>query len=158
MDPSENIKQQTTEKIEGILAVSLFVLIGFGMLTGAYFLHAGKKNFVSHAVRTTGTVVDFDTLKTGMFQSDQREGRVPVVRFETRNGETVQFAVDVHTAWADYRLGDTVPVIYEKGNPSKADIEQFYELWFFQLLMALIGICFIIVPPYSISQHIRRRK
>lgn len=144
--------------IVGILAVSLFVLIGVGMLTGAYFLHAGKKDFVSHAVRTTGTVVDFDTLKTGMLQRDKREGRVPVVRFETPSGDPVRFTVDTYVAWADYRIGDTVTVLYEKGNPSNADIHQFYELWFFQLLMALIGICFVAIPPYAIARHIRQRR
>jgi hypothetical protein len=158
VDPAEHKKQQTTEIIVGILAVSLFVLIGFGMLAGAYSLHVGKKDFVRHAVRTTGTVVGFDTLKTGMFQRDQRESRVPVIRFETRNGEQVRFTVDAYAAWADYRTGDTVTVLYEKGKPSNADIQQFYELWFFQLLMALIGICFVAIPPYTIARHIRQRR
>ncbi len=157
MVPSGNQEQQT-EMIVVILAVCFFMLIGLAMLIGAYFLHAAKRDFVRDAIRTTGTVVDFDILQTGMFQRDQRADRVPVVRFETRDGETVRFSVDSYAAWADYRIGDTVTVLYEKGNPSKADIQQFYELWFFQLLIAVIGVCFMIVPPYSIARHNRSKR
>jgi len=158
MNFSTKDKEKQTEMIVGILSVCLFVFIGVAMLTGAYLLHADKKNFVRHAARTTGTVVDFDILQTGMFQKDQRADHVPVVRFNTHKGETVTFSVDSYAAWTDYRIGETVTVLYEKTNPSKADIQNFYELWFFQLLMAFIGVCFIVIPPYTIARHIRQKK
>jgi hypothetical protein len=82
---------------------------------------------------------------------------VPLVEFKTEDGQQARFTVDSYAAWPDYSKADTVTVLYDKNDPTNADIRAFYELWFFQLLMAFIGIAFIVVPPYTMSKYLKQR-
>lgn len=153
---AQSEKDKKIELLVGALSVCLFVLIGLGLLIGAYVLHRSKEEFVANALTAEGTVVDFEVFTVGMHQSERREDRVPVIEFETEQGDEIRFTVDSYAAWADYSQGDTVTVLYDRNDPTDADIQAFYELWFFQLLIAVIGIAFIVVPPYTIRKYLKR--
>lgn len=146
---------ERTELMVGCLAAALFMLIGAGIIWGAWWLHGERADFVGRAKPASGEVIGFDTLTTGMLEKDERSHRVPVVRFNTLEGERVTFTADSYAAWATWQRGDQVDVIYDPAAPERARIQAFYQLWAFQLLMAVIGIAFILGPPFTLWRHFR---
>lgn len=152
MSPATN----KTELIVGSCCAALFALLGIGILIGAWALHRSKTEFARTAATAEGTVVDFATLDTGMMSGERTSQRVPVIRFTPADGEEVTLTVEAYAAWAEHERGDTVTVLYAPNDPAHAEIQTFYQQWAFQLIMAVIGICFVLVPPYTLWRHAKK--
>lgn len=63
----------------------------------------------------------------------------PTIRFQTANGETLEFEFAEGTAPAAGKVGETVTVLYDPRNPHGARVNSFMTLWFRYLIAFFIG-------------------
>jgi hypothetical protein len=54
----------------------------------------------------------------------------PVFVFTTADGRAYTVASDVFSYPPEYAVGQYVAVLYEKGNPMRARLRSFWQLWF----------------------------
>ena len=66
----------------------------------------------------------------------------PIVRFTTDDGKSRQYTPSFHTAWCNYRVGDSVSLVYDADNPARAVIPSYATgSYFMVLFLALVFIC-----------------
>lgn len=130
--------------IEYLLLFVPFLLSAFGIL----FLILGIRNFlrtrrfVSQALLATGAVTDVKTRTSTPHSSDGfdvRRYRYPVVRFQTRDGRTVEFESKTGTSSFSQGPGERVEVLYDPLKPEEARIKTFMMLWFVPLIFVVLG-------------------
>lgn len=69
----------------------------------------------------------------------------PVVRFQTAQGQMIQFTASFVTGAPLYVVGEQVQVLYPGGMPSKARIQHPGLRWGAPLLLALMGMGFCLI-------------
>ena len=115
---------------------------------GAVFLILGIRNFlrtrrfVSQAASATGTVTDVKTRTSTSHTGDGprlRTYRYPVVRFQTRDGRTVEVESKTGTSGFSQKPGEQVEVLYDPLKPEEARIKTFMMLWFAPLIFSVLG-------------------
>ena len=142
--------------IVAVLLAALFSLVGAGLLLGAAYLYQRRQDFLRRARQAQGEIVDFRRMSGGSSTSSRRrEHRVPVVRFRTARGETVQFTSDTYSAMNNYRLGQKVTVYYDPARPGEARIAGWAELWFAPFILALVGLGALVIPPFTIWRAVK---
>lgn len=116
------------------------LLIGVGMLSGAYATYSGTSSFVDRAVETDGTIVELILSRS----SDSR-AYYPVVVFQDASGREVEFQSNASSNPASYSLGTTVPVLYEPSAAEGARINSFFSLWGAAIIIGALGLVFTVV-------------
>jgi len=111
--------------------------IFFGVITFNSYQRSQK--FLAKAATTSGTVV---RLHFSPFHSVRSSGGgfYPIVRF-IADGEEIEARDRIGANPPDYRQGETVEVLYEKGNPKHWCINSWFDLWF---LTTLFGFFFAV--------------
>ena len=127
----------------------LLLLIPFLLsAVGALFLVLGirsslrTRRFVSQASSATGAVTGVKTRTSTSHSSDGfdvRSYRYPVVRFQTRDGRTVEFESRTGTTSFSQGPGERVEVLYDPLKPEEARIKTFMMLWFVPLIFVVLG-------------------
>lgn len=117
-------------------------IIGIGMLISNIAL-------VANGVKTIGTVVDIETkVRTDEAYTDEdgdyhpaetHTSYYPIVEFSTAGGEKVRYT---GTFGSSFRpaVGGERAVIYDKGNPSKAQDDSASNLWYLPIGLILFGL------------------
>ena len=72
----------------------------------------------------------------------------PLVRFQTRDGETVEFTPGNGSNPPIYEINDHVPVIYNPDYPNFAVINTFNEIWLGPIIYAGLGLLFLMSASY----------
>ncbi len=118
----------------------VFTFIGIAMLAGALYIYDDTRSFLSEAVRTEGTVVNF-------MQAYSRRGitYAPVVHFVNRNNETVVFVSSTATNPPGYATGEKVEVLYFPAKPQEARINSFFSLWGGSVILGVMGSVFFLI-------------
>jgi hypothetical protein len=89
----------------------------------------------------TGTVQRLDEETTR-----KRETRFrATVGFTTRDGRESSFRSEVATTHRDYRVGDSVRVLYDPRHPEHAEIASFVRLWLLPFVLSFFAAVFFIV-------------
>lgn len=85
----------------------------------------------------------------------ERSSYAPVVRFTTQEGREIEFHGRGGSG-TDFAEGDTVTVVYDRDNPSRARIVSFLDLW----LPAAVAFAVVVLfgGAASLSRRTRRRK
>jgi hypothetical protein len=84
------------------------------------FLSIQNYRFVAKAAHTTGTVISLDPRPpAGSTRTPRGITRAPTVRYEV-GGKTYTYTAAHGTYRPRHRVGDTVEVLYDPGNPAKA--------------------------------------
>ena len=130
----------------------LFVLIGGVMLIGAAFAAANTRSFLAHALRTEGKVVALQprySTSTSSSNSTTSSSNTsltfaPLVRF-THAGQVIDFTASTASNPPAYRVGDTVPVLYEDKPPFNGRIDSFFSLWGAATIVGGLGTVFLSV-------------
>jgi hypothetical protein len=122
-------------------------LVGaIGMLLGSVALYSGIWTGL-HLLRlertglhTSGTVVRIDTVSSPGPESS--DAHVPVVRFATADGTTVEFqgSSDI---FHHVEVGEGVRVLYLQNNPRSAAIDWGIGKWFAPLFAMSVGFVFV---------------
>ncbi len=108
-----------------------FIPLGIGItaFTGwrtVALVRAGEK--------ATGIVVSLVSENAG---NDRGTVFAPKVRFTTHTGRTVEFVSPLRSAPARFSVGQRVPVVYSRDNPSHARIDRFVDLWLLPLVFGV---------------------
>ena len=84
----------------------------------------------------------------------ERASYAPVVRFTTQDGREIEFHGRGGSG-TDFAEGDTVTVVYDRSNPSRARIVSFLDLW----LPAAVAFAVVVLfgGAASLSRRMRRR-
>lgn len=124
------------------------VIIGY-VLGSALLVLAGILAYVeqrpSDAVsETTGIVVDVMNDR-GMYY--------PIVRFQASTRDSITFRSSVGATPPAYDIGESVPVRYERSNPTNAFIVGFVEQWLIILVVAVLGVVTILIARFLLGDH-----
>jgi hypothetical protein len=108
-----------------MLTEILVLLVGGGITGGVGYLlislgqarHAEYEKALASAERTEGVVIEMrrDHSLDDIFD-------YPVVRFTTAEGRQVDFEASIRRSPPKHKVGDKVPVYYQRADPSQADI------------------------------------
>jgi hypothetical protein len=122
--------------IVGSRVISLFaLLLGTGILGFVVISITSNLIFLSQSISTEGTVTGFGQ------DVARRPGDsvvYPQVRFTTGTGQVIEFQPESVSATGEYRVGQTVKVIYDPAHPDNARIDDAWNLWF-QFICLLFG-------------------
>jgi hypothetical protein len=123
----------------------IFPGIGAVLLACAVTLQVVRVNQQAQMQSARGEVVD---LTQGC----------PAVRFITASNEPLFFLSDVCSNPPAFGLGDSVAVLYDPAQPSRAKIDGFLENWFVSLVLGSIGSVFLLISSFFIIPPLLARR
>jgi hypothetical protein len=134
-----------------------FALIPVGLLLvlGAAWTVWSTKTWVAHAIEVPGSVIEMVRMR-----NSDNTGYMfaPVVRFQTREGRTIEFQSSLSSNPPGYRTGQTVSVLYDPDEPRSAAIRGVFSLWFMSIILGFIGSIFLIVGTAMVMMSSRAAK
>jgi hypothetical protein len=134
-----------------------FALIPIGLLLvlGAAWTVWSTKTWVAHAIEVPGSVIEMVRMR-----NSDNTGYMfaPVVRFQTREGRTIEFQSSLSSNPPGYRTGQTVSVLYDPDEPRSAAIRGVFSLWFMSIILGFIGSIFLIVGTAMVMMSSRAAK
>ena len=108
-----------------MLGVCITLVLGVGMMGGGYVWAERYDDFQMRAVSVEGRISDLNTWYSHTSSSSVRTLMYsPVVTFKTLDGQTMRHDSKRGTNRPTYRVGDTVRVMYDPGNPARAKIDR----------------------------------
>lgn len=121
--------------------IGKFVLIpiGLSLLLGAAWSVSSTKAWIAHATEVEGKVIEMVRIR------DRDDGGymfAPLVRFETTDGNTVEFQSSFRSNPPAYRTGQIVSVLYDPEDPQSAAIRGVFSLWLTSMILGFIGFMF----------------
>ena len=152
-------KSERREMLIVFPLAAIFVLAGMGLIYVGTYFYRQVADIRSTGLKTRGTVIRYEWRGPSSRLKDSF--LVPIVRFTTNTGRVVVTEGKVDNVTIQKNLcsaGETVEVIYDPQNPEKAVLNTFAELWFAPLLAWIIGIGFVLGPPFTIWRHYRSRR
>lgn len=108
------------------------LLIAAAILALAVWLAARTWKWKDSAERGEGKVVEFVRERDGE--------RAPVIEFQTREGETVQYRVNTSSMFSSFSVGDLVPVYYDPDDPQRARVARFSHIYALPLILFWVAI------------------
>lgn len=132
-----------------------FIPLGLMLLLGAAWTVWSTKTWIARAIEVKGSVIE-------MVRSRDRENTTylfaPVVRFQTVEGDTVEFESGMRSNPPAYRKGQTVSVLYDPDEPRSAAIRGFFSLWLMSIILGFIGTIFTTVGTAMVVMSGRAAK
>jgi hypothetical protein len=117
-----------------------FLVCGIGLLTSAGVYLSRTRVFLAKAKETTGEVVALKEVPP----TDTGESPTyrPVVLFQVGPRPPIRFESIAHSNPSQYKIGDSVPVLYDPESPYDARIRSFTSLWLLPLILGGLGLIF----------------
>lgn len=155
-----NVKKNEFMKNRLFLLVGgIFFIVGVVFLIGTIWSWLSTQRFLNTAETATGTVKELLLVRSG----GESGGYVyyPVVEYETRGGEKVEFQSTAGSSPASYTVGENVEVLYVSQKPQEAKIKGFMDVWFLVVIFGVFGVVFTLLGGVFLSidiGKIKRRK
>ena len=161
----ERVMQNASDRnnkdlIVGISAAVLFIVVGIVLLYVGFYFYNKVEKIRESGVKTEGTIIRYERRGTRTPQMKDMFV-VPIVKFQTVTGQEIVVEGKVDNTSILQNLcedGEQIEIIYDPLNPKNAVINTFAELWFVPLLTWVIGIGFILVPPFTIWKHYKGQR
>lgn len=125
------------EKIIAILIENIIVILAAIVPLGvSAYLFMNTRKFVNAATKTKGTVI----------RLDPREGSkggtiyLPIFEFRTLDGQVITVAHDSAQKPAQYKVGQSIDVLYNPENPQDAKISGSTNLYMLPVIFAVVGV------------------
>lgn len=131
----------------------IFFVIGSIFILISSVLIINKILFLSKACSAEGTVIYMKTSKG----HDNGTTFTPVVQFKLTDGENITFTSSVGSNPPQFKIGDSVKVLFSPDKPDNAEINSFVSLWLLQIIFLFIGIVFLIISIIGLTK-MRRGK
>ena len=113
--------------------------VGLALLVGAVVSALSTRRFIAAASRAEGEVI---ALSAG--------GSHPRLRFTTADGQVVTFSGNGLVF--GYRVGDHAPVLYLRDRAdTTASLAARGSLWFLPIMLAFIGLGWLLVPLTNVA-------
>lgn len=125
-----------------MLLVTLGTFIA-GLVYGLY-----TWSWVSRSQSTTGLVIDIT--------SDSEGGEAPVVEYHV-NDQTYRYESSNYRTSSLYAVGSQVSIVYDPGQPGRAKIESFSDIWFVPFFMTAASVIMAFFEiPFLLFNWFRR--
>lgn len=119
----------------------LYLATGIAVTLLGIYICKSTLDFVKDANRVQGVVSDL-TIKDGSFY--------PVVNYQDAEGKTHELNSRAGCKPACYQKGETVAVLYSKGQEAK--IDSFFSLWGITTLLLVVGSGFVITSLFQLKK------
>lgn len=115
----------------------VFNVSGAVLLVLAARRYAQTRRFLADALPAWGKVVALEEVPPQ--QADESATYRPVVVFEADASQSIRFESLAHSNPPRFTVGQTVPVLYRRGQPHDARIRSFVDLWLLAIVLGLLG-------------------
>lgn len=116
----------------------VFTLVGFLLAAIALFIWLRTQSFLNTAQEAQGTVVQM----VYSHSSDGGGGYAPVFTFRTITGQEITASENLYSNPPQFKVGQTVTVLYDPENPNRARIKKGFNLYFVPVLLGFLGLIF----------------
>jgi hypothetical protein len=131
--------------------ISLVMSVGFQVAAAITAFNVDR--FLNEAEQATGTIV---ALSEKHETERNSINYAPVFTFKTEYGRTQSITSRVATNPPSFAVGDRVHVLYRRSDPAGAQIDSFWQLWFWPVFLAAFGSVELLVGITFL--YIARRK
>ena len=121
-----------------------FSLVGGLLGLIGVFLFIRTRIFIGKAQEAKGTVIQMVYSRTSS-SSGSGGGYVPVYQFRTLDGQNIVIQDSLSSNPPRFQVGQEIDVLYESGNPQKARINKWMNLYFVPVLLGGMGLIFGVV-------------
>jgi Protein of unknown function (DUF3592) len=123
------------------------------MIIAAIVGIVNEQHFLNTASKAEGTVVEMVERK-----ADNGTAYAPVYVFNDAVGHEQK----VYSRWSSYppayRVGEKIRVIYNPHAPQDAQIEGFFDMWGWMMIVGVIGLVYAVIGPVLVLFGRRRQK
>ena len=122
----------------------VFSLVGGLLAVIGVFLFIRTRIFIGAAQNAKGTVIQMVYSRTSS-SSGSGGGYAPVYQFRTLDGQNIVIQDSLSSNPPRFQVGQEIDVLYESGNPQKARINKWMNLYFVPVLLGGLGLIFGVV-------------
>lgn len=131
------------------------VIIFLSFLAIVFFAIAGNFYFESQKLlkkggTASGTVVSL--------QSSAKGAYYPIIRFQPEGGEAIEERGKVGSSPPEFKVGDTVPIVYDKSNPKKWNINSWLNLYFLPTMFFGFGTALAFASLITLIFDVKRKR
>jgi len=119
----------------------VFSLVGGLLALIGVFLFIRTRIFIGKAQEVKGTVIQMVYSRTSS-SSGSGGGYAPVYQFKTLDGQNIVIQDSISSNPPRFQVGQEIDVLYESGNPQKARINKWMNLYFAPVLLGCMGLIF----------------
>lgn len=130
-----------------IIALSGLAVIFFAVAGNFYFQ---SQKLLKEGGTASGTVVSL--------QSSAKGASYPVIRFQAEGGEVIEERGKVGSSPPEFKVGDTVPIVYEKTNPKNWTINSWLNLYFLPVMFFAFGTGLTIASLITLIHNLRHKR
>ena len=118
-----------------------FIPVGGLLALIGVFLFIRTRIFIGKAREAKGTVIQMVYSRTSS-SSGSGGGYAPVYQFRTLDGQNIVIQDSLSSNPPRFQVGQEIDVLYESGNPQKARINKWMNLYFVPVLLGGLGLIF----------------
>ena len=119
----------------------VFSLVGGLLALIGVFLFIRTRIFIGKAQEVKGTVIQMVYSRTSS-SSGSGGGYAPIYQFKTLDGQNIVIQDSISSNPPRFQVGQEIDVLYESGNPQKARINKWMNLYFVPVLLGGLGLIF----------------
>jgi hypothetical protein len=132
----------------------LFALGGGAFAVSGVGWGARELWFGAHAAHADGVVVALNDDR----DSEGERLECARVRYAVNGGEPVEFQDPLCTNFGDLHVGDAVPVLFDRANPARAEIDRGGRRLWVPGIFAVVGLGFATIGTVVLTRIRRRRR
>jgi hypothetical protein len=122
---------------ESLIFGLIFGGVGFLLMALALIFLVRTRIFISNSQQAQATITQM------VYSSDSEGGGyTPVFRFRTLQGQEVEVSGGLRTNPPQFKVGQTIDVLYDPDKPQKARIKKWFNLYFVPALLGFLGLVF----------------
>ena len=119
----------------------VFSLVGGLLALIGLFLFIRTRIFIGNAQEAKGTVIQMVYSRTSS-SSGSGGGYSAVYQFRTLDGQNIVIQDSLSSNPPRFQVGQEIDILYESGNPQKARINKWMNLYFVPVLLGGMGLIF----------------
>ena len=119
----------------------VFSIVGGLLALIGVFLFIRTRIFIGKAQEVKGTLMQMVYSRSSS-SSGSGGGYAPVYQFKTLDGQSIVIQDSLSSNPPRFQVGQEIDVLYEPGNPQKARINKWMNLYFVPVLLGGMGLIF----------------
>lgn len=142
-----------------LLVALIFGVVGILPLGLGAYVYTDISSFEAIAIPSEGEVTEIflATSKARAGGSDLNS-YAPKVAFTTKDGTLVEYRASASSSDPGYKVGDTVPILYDPNEPERAKINSFFHMWLFPTILLSVGSLFTALALLIVVLDFKERK
>jgi hypothetical protein len=131
------------------------VILLLSSLSIVFYAVAGTFYFQSQRLLKEGGTTSGTVLR---LEASGKGASYPIVRFRPDNGEAIEGRGKVGSSPPEFKTGDTVPILYDKGDPKNWTINSWLNLYFLPVLFFAFGSGLTIASFITLIVDVKRKR